>query len=73
MPKVDTKDTNRKCRCVICRLPIIKGDIRIFFDSRGWFHAQCFVDLVESIPDVDKLWANAVTKNVLLRLKGGNK
>jgi hypothetical protein len=67
--KISVKATNHKCLCVECCKPIVKGEVRIQLLIR-YYHAQCFVDIVESIPDIETLWKNSATKNVLARLKG---
>ena len=67
--RVETKATNHPCKCGECGKRIVKGELRVFLD-RHWFHAQCFVDIVESITDIEKLWQNSAKKNVLARLRG---
>jgi hypothetical protein len=47
----------------------MKGEARVRIETH-WFHAQCFVDIVESIPEIETLWKNAIMKNVTARLKG---
>ena len=68
-PVIEVKETRHKCVCVQCHLAILKGDLRLKFYSVGFFHAQCFVALVESIPDVERLWIKAAVKSVKERIQ----
>jgi hypothetical protein len=65
---VETKKTRHKCLCGECRKRIEKGDVRVYLPFK-WYHAQCFVDIVESIPDIEELWKNSILKSVTERLK----
>jgi hypothetical protein len=66
--RVETKGTNHKCKCQECGLPIVKGEVRVKINLY-WYHARCFVDIVESIPDIETLWKNSLMKSVTERLK----
>jgi hypothetical protein len=67
--RVEVKATGHPCKCLECGKPILKGEVRVNFLVR-WFHAQCFVNIVESIPEIETLWKNAAMKNVLARIRG---
>jgi hypothetical protein len=71
--KVGVKKTTHKCVCAECHEPIIQGSVRLGTFFGRYYHPQCFVNLVESIPDIETLWKNAVTKNVLGRITGGKR
>ena len=67
--RVSVKATSHPCKCRECDRRILKGDLRVSFELH-WFHAQCFVYIVESIPELETLWRNSAKKNVLSRLRG---
>ena len=67
--RVEIKKTGHPCNCHDCRKRILKGEVRVRIETH-WFHAQCFVDIVESIPEIETLWKNSIMKNVTARLKG---
>jgi hypothetical protein len=65
--KIEIKESNRTSTCRLCFENIAKGEYRIKYHI-SYYHAQCWVDWLASLPNFRDMWEHGINKAVMDRI-----